>query len=132
MDIIFIKDINNELSDIFNDYDNCSKKIFETSGVEQQKNIKVYRKLKKIIDEWSLIKIKNVDTMRINEYEYQEKIKNIVARNLLSNGLYLKKDIDEILNQYGYEIESEIKNKIITFYDNYNGKVLIWNMDVEI
>lgn len=131
MDIILVKDVNNSLSKIFSEYDISSKKIFETSGLEQQKYVVLYKELKNQIDGWVLTKLKERDILRFNESEYEDKINNLVARNLLSNGLYSKVDIDEIFTKYKGEIGSKIQEVIYEFYGNDNGKILIWNMSIE-
>lgn len=133
MNIIFLKDYNNDLNNIFADYDYCSKKIFESDGVEQRKYILLYKDLKNKIDEWVLNKLREnkQENLIFKEFEYEEKIKNLIARNLLSNGLYKKDDIDEILEKYKPKIDSDIIKIINKFCHNYNGDILIWNINSE-
>lgn len=131
MDIILVKDKDNELSDVFNAYDNYAKRIFETSGIEQEEYIAKYRELKTKINKWLLVKTNISDSIKFSEYDYEEGIKGIVVRNLLSNGLYLKEEIEDIFNKHFDEVEESIKEKFKIFYREYTGNILIWNTDIE-
>ncbi|WP_343336885.1 hypothetical protein TPELB_20050 [Terrisporobacter petrolearius] len=134
MNIIFLKDYNNDLNNIFYEYDDCSKKIFESDGVEQKKYILLYKHLKNKIDKWVVNKLRENEEPNLifKENEYEKKIKNLVVKNLLSNGLYKKSDISEILEKYRQEIDSDIIKRINKFYDNYDGIILIWNINIEV
>lgn len=131
MDIILVKDKENEIIDIFNTYDNYCKKVFEVTGVEQQQLIAKYRELKNKINDWVIVKINNSDYIKFSEYDYEEGITDIVARNLLSNGLYSKENIEELFTKHFDVIEDGIKEKIKLFYEGYTGNILIWNTDIE-
>lgn len=131
MNIILVKDKENEIIDIFNTYDTCCKRVFETNGVEQEQWIVKYRELKSKINEWVVVKTKISDSIKFSEYDYEDGITDMEVRNLLSNGLYSKEDIEKLLTKYFDEIEESIKEKFKLFYSEYTGNILIWNTDIE-
>lgn len=132
MSILLIKNIDKNLEDIFYKYDEYAKKVFETKDEEQEKYIDLYRNFKNKIDTWIYENIENIEILIFKDNEYKQKIHSLEARSLLSNGLYKRKNIDEIFINFSKNIDYDIKNSIYKFYDNYKERILIWNINIEV
>ena len=125
---------NEKLKKLFNDYDCSVKESFDVLNSSRVESIHKTDKLVKEVEN-SIKDLKNEIIEILNEDIYDENIQSTVAKNLLMNGLYYSKDLNELIHKYSTEISKEFHKKLKKFIKKLPKKdyyVLFWNTSEEV
>ena len=134
MKIIMLISNNSKLKDLFYNYDDSAKKSFDVTNSNRVESIHKTDKLVKEIEN-SIKDFKNEIIEIFDEEFYDENIQSTVAKNLLMNGLYYSKNLNELISKYSKEISKEFHKKLkklIKKIPNKNYYVLFWNTSEEL
>ena len=134
MKIIILITDNSKLKNLFYDYDDSVKKSFDVLNSNRVGSIHKTDKLVKEIEN-SIKDLKNDIIEILDEEFYNENIQSTVVENLLMNGLYSSKDLNELINKYSKEITKEFHKKLKKFIKKVPKKdyyVLFWNTSEEV
>lgn len=125
---------NEKLKKLFNDYDCSVKESFDVLNNNRVESIRKTNRLVKEIEN-SIKDSKNEIIEIFDEEFYDENIQSTVAKNLLMNGLYYSKDLNELINKYSKEISKEFHKKLKKLIKKVPKKdfyVLFWNTSKEV
>ncbi len=133
INIVILNDT--EIETAYEHYKNQVHKIFNDSKLKQNDNLEVSKNIeiikKQAVEFYDLLKNKyNDNIMQFSEEFYEDNIFDIYTENLLSNGLYKKNEIINILVEKKIHMSDDffiVLSNLAEKIDE-NEKILFWNL----